>query len=193
MAEQRQPSRSAAPPHIETDVYLLATHEPYKDPRHPAAINTTIVHALTLLHPAVPQPDGGMIYRCLTEFPGREPGEVVPISTLTFELDGGRLWPQVADWSAVVDAVARLARVGGCDAMPLGLPELALALLNNGPAGDLIVYSTDDGDEQTFGPAHRQRELDTLAGHVRSYVSQGPFWPGSNLSPPPRILVELPH
>ena len=73
------------------DVYLLALHEPYQSPQHPAPINATIVHALTLLHPAVPQPDGDWMYRCLTEFPGRTPGGVVPLSTLTFELDGGRL------------------------------------------------------------------------------------------------------
>ncbi len=41
------------------DVYLRALHEPYQDQQHPVPINATIVHALTLLHPAVPQPDGG--------------------------------------------------------------------------------------------------------------------------------------
>ena len=59
---------------------------------------------------AVPQPDGGRMYRCLTEFPSRTPGCVVPLSTLTFELDGGRLWPQVADWEAVVAAIVNLTR-----------------------------------------------------------------------------------
>ena len=53
------------------DVCLVAGHEPYTDPRCPVPINATIVHAATLLHPQVPQPDGGMIYRCLTEFPDR--------------------------------------------------------------------------------------------------------------------------
>jgi hypothetical protein len=50
------------------------------------------------------------MYRCLTEFPSRTPGCVVPLSTLTFELDGGRLWPQVADWEAVVAAIVNLTR-----------------------------------------------------------------------------------
>jgi hypothetical protein len=31
------------------------------------------------------------MYRGLTEFPSRTPGCVVPLSTLTFELDGGQL------------------------------------------------------------------------------------------------------
>lgn len=55
------------------DVYLLMLHEPYASSEHPVPINATIVHALTLLHPAVPQPDGGRMYRCLTEFPSRTP------------------------------------------------------------------------------------------------------------------------
>ena len=36
------------------DVYLLALHERYESSEHPVPINATIVHALTLLHPAVP-------------------------------------------------------------------------------------------------------------------------------------------
>jgi hypothetical protein len=115
------------------DVYLLMQHEPYASSEHPVPIDTTIVHALTLLHPAVPQPDGGRMYRCLTEFPSRTPGCLVPLSTLTFELDGVLLWPEIADWKRVVDAVVRLARNKACDAMPLGLPSIAAASLANGP------------------------------------------------------------
>jgi hypothetical protein len=61
------------------DVYLLMLHEPYASSEHPVPINATIVHALTLLHPAVPQPDGSRMYRCLTEFPSRArlPGPAV--------------------------------------------------------------------------------------------------------------------
>src|SRR5215813_11311398 len=115
------------------DVHLLALHGPYQSPEHPVPINATIVHALTLLHPAVPQPDGGLMYRCLTEFPGRSPGCVVPLSTLTFELDGGRGWEQIGDWERVVRSVVELTRVPLCDAIPLGLPPLAALLLANGP------------------------------------------------------------
>jgi hypothetical protein len=77
------------------DVYLLILREPYQSAENPVPLDATIVHALTLLHRAVPQPDDGRMYRCLTEFPSRVPGCVVPLSTLTFELDGGSLWPQV--------------------------------------------------------------------------------------------------
>lgn len=129
------------------DVYLLTAFDPYTDQRHPVPINALIVHALTLLHPAVPQPDGGMIYRCLTEFPGRHPHEIVPVSTLTFEFDGGRLWSQIGDWVAVTDALVGIARAGDCDAMPLGLPEIPAFLLAMGPLTDNVLHPPrwDDG------------------------------------------------
>jgi hypothetical protein len=114
------------------DVYLLVLHEQYESRSIPGPIDATIAHALTLLHPAVPQPDGGRMYRCPTEFPSRVPGCLVPLSTLTFELDGGRLWPQIADWEAVVAAVASLRRARDCDALPLGLPATTAALLGPG-------------------------------------------------------------
>src|ERR1700720_3568270 len=92
------------------DVYLLTMHDPYDEPGAPAPINGVIVHAATLLHPDLPQPDAGRIYRCLTEFPGRTPGCLVTLSDLNAELDGGRLWPQVADWNAVITALITLTR-----------------------------------------------------------------------------------
>ncbi|MEU6325423.1 hypothetical protein [Streptomyces sp. NPDC047009] len=79
------------------EVYLLFAHEAY----YPAAaqeINTSLVAAASLLHPHVRQPDGARIYDRLTH--GRRPGEIVPLSTLTHELDGGALWPQLGDWEA---------------------------------------------------------------------------------------------
>lgn len=58
----------------------------------------------------------------LDRVPISHAGCLVPLSTLTFELDGGLLWPEIADWKHVVDAVVRLTRDKACDAMPLGLP-----------------------------------------------------------------------
>ncbi|MDG6107146.1 hypothetical protein Daura_32420 [Dactylosporangium aurantiacum] len=167
------------------DVHLLALHEPYHSPRHPVPINGTIVHALTLLHPAVPQPDGGHMYRCLTEFPGRTEGCLVPLSTLTYELDGGRLWDDVADWEYVVDVLVELTRAEQCDAMHLGLPDHKVTMLVNGPE---TVYSfiEPDGGRSMRGPADRQREVDELTGKVHEFVARGgPFWPGNGLVPPP--------
>jgi len=173
------------------DVYLLAAHEPYVEARHPVPINFTIVAAASLRHPHVLQPDGGMIYRCLTEFPNRHVGEIVPLSTITFELAGGDLWPQVADFEAGIEDVVALARAGGCDAVPLGLPQVAAVLLNNGPQTVITLHRPDGGTEQV-GPAHRQAELDKLTAQVRAYAEQAPFWPGDHLVPAPRH-VPLPY
>jgi hypothetical protein len=165
------------------DVHLLVLHEPYESAEHPVPIDATIVHALTLLHPLVPQPDGGRMYRCLTEFPSRTPGCLVPLSTLTYELDGGRLWPQVANWQAVTDAVVRLSRTGACDAIPLGLPPVAAALLGSGPTTTVTVHRPDGGRRVIGGP-ERQDYINELAGTVRSFVARGPFYPGDGLTDP---------
>jgi hypothetical protein len=174
------------------DVYLLTLHEPYDLPGHPVPIDATVVHASTLLHPALLQPDGGMIYRCLTEFPDRGPGCVVPISTLTFELAGGELWPYVGDWEQVVDGVVRVSRARECDAMPIGLPAVGASLLAQGPTTTLTLHFTDGG-EQVVGGRERQQELDRITGYVRQLATQGAFWPGDGLvSPPPKPAV-LPY
>jgi hypothetical protein len=50
-----------------------------------------IVGPSTLLHPAVPQPDGSLVYQLLTGHPEREPDALVFVSDLTVEL---RAWPK---------------------------------------------------------------------------------------------------
>jgi hypothetical protein len=49
-----------------------------------------IVAPAALLHPRVPQPDGGLVYALLTGHPEREAGELVFVADLTLEL---RAWP----------------------------------------------------------------------------------------------------
>ena len=174
------------------DVYLLTAHEPYRSPEHAAPVNATIVHALTLLHPAVPQPDGGRMYRCLTEVPSRTVGCLIPLSTLTFELDGGNLWPEVADWEAVSAALVAVSRAGKCDSMNLGLPDEALAVLTGGPGTVHHVFCTD-GRQWDVGPPERQGWIEKLTGHVRRYTATGPFWPGDDLTAPPTEPAVMPY
>lgn len=174
------------------DVYFLALHEPYSAPEHPVPINATIVHARTLLHPSLPQPDGGLMFRCLTEFPDRVPGCVVPLSTLTYELNGGALWHEIGDWERVVDGVVRLSRERRCDAMPLGLNDRATAVLGNGPHTEHTVHYID-GPARTYGPADRRAEIATMTGHVENFVAGGPFRPGTGLIQPPREPEVLPY
>ena len=174
------------------DLYLLAIHEPYTDPRFTQPINATVVTARTLLHPALPQPDAAMIYRCLTEFPGRTPGELVPLSTITYELDGGRYWPRIGDWAAVTTAIPGLTRAGRCDASQLGLHQVALHLLANGPESDAVMHYTDGGSE-TLGPADRQATLDDITRQVHTAMVDRPMWPGDHLVAPPITPHSLPY
>lgn len=174
------------------DVHLLALHEPYESREHPVPIDATIVHALTLLHPAIPQPDGGRMYRCLTEFPSRTPGCLVPLSTLTYELDGGRLWPQIADWEAVVAAIVRLSRTKKFDSIPVGLPHIKSTLLASGPKTTVTVYRPDGG-QSVIGRRERQECIDELATTVRNYVRRAPFFPGSDLTTPPTEPAVMPY
>jgi hypothetical protein len=100
-----------------------------------------VVAPASLLHPAVPQPDGTVLYELVTGHPDRAPGELVFLADLTVEL---RAWP--ADtWSKVgIDLKAAASAVVGCwrhghlpglqyggltaeDALALERPAMALA------------------------------------------------------------------
>ena len=64
-----------------------------------------------LLHPAVPQPAGSLVYELATGHPDRQPGELVFPADLTVEL---RAWPQER-WAAVgVDLEQVASVVVGC-------------------------------------------------------------------------------
>jgi hypothetical protein len=164
------------------DVYLLAIHEPYREPGAPTAFNGVIVHARTLLSADLPQPEAGRIYRCLTEFPGRTPHCLVPLSTLTYELDDGRLWPQIAeDWRGVIDALVALTRIPGrCESRPLAFPALEAAVLAGGPFAPVAP-----------GFDHRLRE--ELLAMLAEDLPDRPLWPGDNLVPPPADPAVLPY
>ena len=77
----------------------------------PEAGTILIVSPAALLHPAVPQPAGSLVYALLTGHPEREPGELVFVADLTGEL---RAWPQDT-WTAVgVDPDQVTQAVIGC-------------------------------------------------------------------------------
>ncbi|MEW1648409.1 hypothetical protein [Streptomyces sp. NPDC091219] len=169
-----------------SNVYLLFAHEPY----YPAAaweINTTVVAAASLLHPRVRQPDGARIHHCLVH--GRRPGEVVPLSTLTHELDGGALWREVGDWEAVTEDLLQLVRDRDCDALSLGLPELSRALLCAGPHSEVRAVGPSAGEYRTYGPTDRIEALAEV-GQQLAWAEAGSFlWPGAGLLPPPTLRI----
>jgi hypothetical protein len=75
---------------------------------HDQAAGVLIVSMAALLHPAVPQPDGTLLYELVTSHPDRAPRELVFLTDLTVEL---RAWP--ADtWTKVgIDPQAAAAAV----------------------------------------------------------------------------------
>ena len=61
------------------------------DPPAAEAPEVLVVAPAALLHPAVPQPDGTVLYELLTGHPDRAPRELVFLADLTVEL---RAWPR---------------------------------------------------------------------------------------------------
>ncbi|MEU6375490.1 hypothetical protein [Streptomyces sp. NPDC046909] len=164
-----------------TDTYLLFAHEPYYPDTGTQEINTTVVAANTLLHPHLRQPDGARIHDLLTR--GRTPGEIIPLSTLTHELDGGAGWPQVGDWERVTHDLVYLVRTGECDALSLGLPEIARALLCAGPNSRVRAVDAA-GQVITYGPQERAAVLAEADLFLTGLVTEQKFWPGDDLLPP---------
>ncbi|WP_225320927.1 hypothetical protein [Streptomyces luteolifulvus] len=163
------------------DVYLLFAHEPYY-PTAAQEINTTVVAAASLLLPHVRQPDGARIHGLLVH--GRRPGEIVPLSTLTHELDRGTRWPEVGDWETVTENLLQVVRDRDCDALSLGLPEIARALVCVGPHSQIRAVDSTSGADRMYGPADRIGVL-VEVGRQLAWAEAGcPMWPGEGLLPP---------
>jgi hypothetical protein len=145
------------------------------------------VAADSLLHPLVRQPDGVRIHDLLNRH--RQSGEIVPLATLTHELNGGADWPKVGDWEGVTSDLLQLVRSGRCDALSLGLSAMARALVCTGPHSHVRVYDTAAGDVITHGAAERAKVLEEVGTFLTGIVTEQPLWPGDALLPPLRRLA----
>ncbi|MGW0916491.1 hypothetical protein ACWD1Z_32880 [Streptomyces sp. NPDC002784] len=169
-------------PALTPDVYLLFAHEPYY-PDAAREVNTTVVAAASLLHARVRQPDGARIHDLLTR--GRRPGEIVPLSTLTHELDAGARWPEVGDWEGITEDLLRLIRDHACDALSLGLPLIARALLCAGPHSQVVRAHVGDTSRLTaYEPDDRGTILAEIDKFLTPLVAEQALWPGDDLLPP---------
>jgi hypothetical protein len=75
------------------------------------AAGVLVVSPAGLLHPAVPQPDGTLVYELVTGHPDRQPQQLVFLADLTVEL---RAWPY-GTWARLgVDPQAAASAVIGC-------------------------------------------------------------------------------
>ncbi|MEU6680879.1 hypothetical protein [Streptomyces sp. NPDC046925] len=163
-------------------IYFLFAHEPYFPPHGLREVNCTIVAADTLLHPHVRQPDGARIHRLLHTGPRTEK-ELVPLATLTHELDGGAGWEKVGDWEKVVDDLLTLTRFGSCDSLGLALPALERALVCSGPNTRVLNLNPATGQRETHGPEQRSAVLATLTDNLRAAQEGRQLWPGAGLLP----------
>jgi hypothetical protein len=155
-----------------------------------------ITHARSFLHPDLPQPDGGRVYRCLTEAPGRAPGCLVPLSGLDYELCGGRLWPQVADRDRLLAGLSALIAAGRCDCLHLPLIPWDDTLLNGGPYSHVPVMKCSGGIYVTVtaeGTAERAAILARLTATVRARNAGRIWWPGDRLIKPPLDPAVMPY
>jgi hypothetical protein len=165
------------------DVYLLHAHGPYHPGPGTQEIDTTVVAADSLLHPQVRQPDGVRIHDLLTQ--GRQPSESIPPATLTHELEGGADWPKIGDWEGVTTDLVQLVRTRRCDALSLGLPKIARALLCTGPHSHVRVCDAASGDlTTTYGSCEEGRGPGGSGPAPCGARDQRPFWPGDGLLPP---------
>ncbi|MEV0521808.1 hypothetical protein AB0I66_00125 [Streptomyces sp. NPDC050439] len=164
------------------EIYFLFAHAPYYPPHGLREVNTTIVAADTLLHPHVRQPDGARMHRLLHT--GRRiDGQIVPLATLTHELDGGAGWEQTAHWENVLDDLLTLARFGSCDSVDLALPALERALVCSSPQARVINLNPQTGQRETHGPEQRAAVLATLSENLRTRQGGRALWPGAGLLP----------
>ncbi|MFF1810736.1 hypothetical protein ACFVXW_16670 [Streptomyces sp. NPDC058251] len=179
--ETHMPHPQDGPEQPTSEVYLLFAHEAYY-PAVAQEINTSLVAAASLLHPRVRQPDGARIYDRLTR--GRRQGEIVPLSTLTHELGGGTLWPEVGDWEAVTADLLQLIRERHCDALSLGLPDIARALVCSGPHSRVRAYDPAVGRYRSYGPAERIQVLVGIGKELARVEAGCALWPGDGLVSP---------
>jgi hypothetical protein len=158
-----------------------------------------IVHARTFLHPALPQPDAGRVYRCLTEFPGRAPGCLVPLSDLDYELCDCQLWPQVGDRDRILAALTALtATPDQCDSLELPLVTWDDDLLTGGPYSHKQLLQAKDGDYTDLivtaqGTRERTELLAGLTRTLRDKTAGRAWWPGDDLIRPTSDPAVMPY
>jgi hypothetical protein len=101
----------------------------------PEAGTILIVGPSTLLHPAIPQPAGSLVYELLTGHPEREPHELVFVADLTCELHA---WPHDT-WTAVGVNPDQVAQAVGVNP-----DQVAQAVIGCWQDGEVTGLQVDD-------------------------------------------------
>jgi hypothetical protein len=146
------------------DCYLGLLLDPADDSQAPGVL---VVAPAALLHPAVPRPDGTVLYELVTGHPDRTPCQLVFLADLTLEL---RAWPTDAwvkvgvDPRAAADAVIAAWRGGHIKGLRLdGLTaEEALALER--PAMTYLRAQLGDRLDRRIARAHQRWRSSSSGG-----------------------------
>jgi hypothetical protein len=77
-----------------------------------------------------------------------------------------------------------LVRVGECDALSLGLPEIARALICTGPHSHVRTYDAAADQFIAYGPTERVAVLAEVGMFLAPLVAEQGLWPGASLLPP---------
>ena len=143
------------------------------DPSDTEAAGVLVVAPAALLHPAVPQPDGTVLYELLTGHPDRAPGELVFVADLTVEL---RAWPRDTWAKAGIDPQAAAGAVvagwqrGDLPGVWLGGLTVEEALALERPAMTYVRGQLGDRLGRQLAHAYRQWREPSSGG-----------WPGDRL------------
>jgi len=131
-----------------------------------------VVSPAALLHPAVPQPDGTLVYELATGHPDREPRELVFLADLTVEL---RAWPHGTwarlgvDPQAAASAVIRCWQDGHVKGFQYGGLSAEDALALERPAMTLARAWLRDRLARQVGQAYRQWQHPTSGRRPGNY------------------------
>ncbi|MFC7011213.1 hypothetical protein ACFQMH_05700 [Streptomyces viridiviolaceus] len=71
-----------------------------------------------------------------------------------------------------------------CDALSLGLPEVARALICTGPGSQVRALDAAARAFTVYGPDDRTKVLTEIGMFLTGLAAEQPFWPGDGLLPP---------
>ncbi|MER7692781.1 hypothetical protein [Streptomyces sp. NPDC097610] len=137
------------------------------------------------LDPAPPGDDRVVFLKTLEE--ERSPARST--SSFTGELGGGtdrrhRLAPGVGDWEAVTADLLQLIRTDGCDALSLGLPAIARALVCSGFHSRVWAYDPPAEQHSTYGSADSVEVLVEVGRQLTRAGAGCALWSRGGLLPP---------
>ncbi|MDQ1033545.1 hypothetical protein QF035_011214 [Streptomyces umbrinus] len=78
----------------------------------------------------------------------------------------------------------QLVRAGERDALSLGLPEIARALIITGPHSQVRAFDAAADQFITYGPEERAAVLAEVDRFLTGLISELELWPGDGLLPP---------